>query len=588
MLLEKTINNKVNTVHQGALVDTPDGQWWTILQEDIGALGRVPNLQPVTWVDNWPVIGNNGVPVAATGSSTTYTKPALPAQPRMALPTNDNFRSYPLGMQWEWNHNPDNGKWTLFERPGWLRLKTTGKVDRLTQNRNMLTQRIFVVHGKEASLTKGTVCMDVSQLAEGDRAGLCIFQDPYAYVAVEKKNGSLRFVWRQDQLRTNEGFTPDEQVVETVAIQDTVYLRASIFKGSGKARFEYSLDNKTFTRIGAETTLGFNLSVFVGARYGLFCMATQDGSNGYADFDWFSTEDSYDEANYYPAEFVGFSEDMLTVESLTLSDVASEVMVGNSGSLDVNATYRDGHSENVAAQCRYETDGNGVIEIRNGRIFSVAEGSANVRVYYTDPLGHEKTAEFTVRSTFFPFGKQYIKTNFFSNGTYTESTHTFFPGQWGQMGWEYPNGADMSAYRYLVIKLGAASSDSHLNIFTENSIWSACCSTPDFGSKKQIVLDLRTAKYTSDNKKGQPLDTKNIRIVSFWGTGSKSIKVDDIYLTNNSDYSKPTGIEAISAPHVGSCSPAVYDLMGRQVDNGHNGLVIVRTSDGKVYKILKK
>jgi hypothetical protein len=431
--------------------------------------------------------------------------------------------------------------------------------------------------------------MDVSQLAEGDRACLCIFQDPYAYVAVEKKNGSLRFVWRQDQLRTNEGFTPDEQVVETVAIQDTVYLRASIFKGSGKARFEYSLDNKTFTRIGAETTLGFNLSVFVGARYGLFCMATQDGSNGYADFDWFSTEDSYNEANYYPAEFVGFSEDMLTVESLTLSDVASEVMVGNSGSLDVNATYRDGHSENVAAQCRYETDGNGVIEIRNGRIFSVAEGSANVRVYYTDPLGHEKTAEFTVRSTFFPFGKQYIKTNFFSNGTYTESTHTFLPGQWGQMGWEYPNGADMSAYRYLVIKLGAASSDSHLNIFTENSIWSACCSTPDFGSKKQIVLDLRTAKYTSDsNKKGQPLDTKNIRIVSFWGTGSKSIKVDDIYLTNNSDYSKPTGIEAISAPHVGSCSPAVYDLMGRQVDNGHNGLVIVRTSDGKVYKILKK
>ena len=318
-------------------------------------------------------------------------------------------------------------------------------------------------------------------------------------------------------------------------------------------------------------------------------MATQDGSNGYADFDWFSTEDSYDEANYYPAEFVGFSEDMLTVESLTLSDVASEVMVGNSGSLDVNATYRDGHSENVAAQCRYETDGNGVIEIRNGRIFSVAEGSANVRVYYTDPLGHEKTAEFTVRSTFFPFGKQYIKTNFFSNGTYTESTHTFLPGQWGQMGWEYPNGADMSAYRYLVIKLGATSSDSHLNIFTENSIWSACCSTPDFGSKKQIVLDLSTAKYTSDsNKKGQPLDTKNIRIVSFWGTGSKSIKVDDIYLTNNSDYSKPTGIEAISAPHVGGCSPAVYDLMGRQVDNGHNGLVIVRTSDGKVYKILKK
>ena len=582
VLLEKNINGKVNTIHQGALIDTPDGEWWTILQEDIGALGRVPNLQPVKWENDWPIIGNNGVPVTSS-----YAKPSLPAQPIKALPTNDNFRSYPLGMQWEWNHNPDNGAWTLFERPGWLRLKTTGKVDRLTQARNMLTQRIFVVHGKEAQLTKGTICMDASKLAEGDRAGICIFQDPYAYVAVEKKNGKLQFVWRQDQLRTNDGFTPDETVVETVEIKDTVYLRAAIFKGSGKTRFYYSTDNQTYTQIGSETTLSFNLSVFVGARYGLFCMATKDGSDGYADFDWFSTEDDYAEANYFPAEFEGFNEDMLTAESLTLSAVASEVMVGNSGSLDVTATYRDGHSENVAAQARYEIDDNGAIEIRNGRLFGIAEGSANVRVTYIDPLGNELSAQFTVRSTFFPFGKQFIKTDFFSNGTYTESTHTFQPGQYGQMGWEYPNGADMSAYKYLVIKLAATSSDSHLNIFTENSIWSSCCATADFGSKKQIVLNLSTAKYTSGDKNGQKLDTKNIRIVSFWGNGNKSIRVEDLYLTNNSDYSKPTAIDAIQSG-IQQTPEAVYDLMGRQVGKSHNGLVIVRTSDGKVHKILNK
>jgi beta-xylosidase len=583
VLLEKQINNKNNTVHQGALIDTPEGEWWTILQEDIGALGRVPNLQPVKWVDGWPVIGNNGVPY------TTYNKPSLPAVPRQSLPTNDNFRSYPLGMQWEWNHNPDNGAWTLFERPGWLRLKTTGKADRLSQARNMLTQRIFVVHGKEAQLTKGTIKLDASHLAEGDRAGLCILQDPYAYVAVERKNGKLQLVWRQDQIRTNNGFTVDEKIVETVDIDDVVYLRAAIFKGSGKTRFYYSTNNSTFTQIGGETTLWFNLSIFVGARYGLFCMATQDGSDGYADFDWFSTEENYDEVNYYPAEFAGYSEDMLTVESLTLSDVASEVMVGNSGKLDVVATYRDGHSENVAAQARYETDASYVIEIRNGRIFGLAEGTANVRVYYTDPLGNEKSQQFTVRSTFFPFGKQFIKTDFFANGTYTESNHTFQPGQYGQMGWEYPNGADMSGYKYLVIKLAATSSDSHLNIFTEGSIWSPCCATPDFGSKKQIVLDLSTAKYTSDSaKKGQPLDTKNIRIVSFWGNGSKSIRVSDMYLTNNSDYS-PEVPTAINTLHLSPLTPhQTYDLMGRQTTSDRRGLVIVRTADGQVRKIFKK
>lgn len=566
VLLEKTINNKANTIHQGALIDTPEGEWWTILQEDIGALGRVPNLQPVTWVDEWPVIGKNGKPVApigAVGTNATYAKPALPIQPRKALPTNDNFRNYPLGMQWEWNHNPNNGTWTLFERPGWLRLKTSGKVDRLTSASNMLTQRIFIAHGKETSLTKGTVCMDASKLAEGDRAGICIFQDPYAYLAVEKKNGKLQLVWRQDQLRTNDDFTPDEQVLETVAVKDTIYLRAAIYK-SGKACFYYSTDNKTFTKTGKETVLSFNLSVFVGARYGLFCMATEDGSDGYADFDWFSTEESYDEATYYPAEFTGFSEDMLTAESLTLSATASELMVGNSGQLDVTATFRDGHSENVAAQARYETDSDGIIEIRNGRIYGITEGSANVSVYYTDPLGHELTQQFTVRSTFFPFGKQFIKTDFFANGTYTESTHTFRPGQWGQMGWEYPNGADMSAYKYLVIKLSSASSSSHLNIFTQNSIWSPCHSTADFGSKTQIVVNLQTAKYTNDSdKKGQALDTKDIHIVAFWGNGNQDIKVNDMYLTNNSDYSKPTAIEGILTDT--PVSDAIYDLQGRSL-----------------------
>ena len=178
-------------------------------------------------------------------------------------------------------------------------------------------------------------------------------------------------------------------------------------------------------------------------------------------------------------------------------------------------------------------------------------------------MGNELAATFNVRSTFFPFGAQHIKTNFFANGTYNESTHTFRPGQWGQMGWEYPNGADMSGYKYLVIKLGASSSNSHLNIFTENSIWTPCYSTSDFGSKTQIVVNLQSAKYTSDgDKKGKALETDNIRIVAFWGNGNQDIKVKDIYLTNNSDYT-PMGIDGIE--NANSTSVNVYSLSGQLI-----------------------
>ena len=554
MLVEKTIDGKPNTVHQGALFDTPSGQWWTIMQEDLGAFGRMPNLQPVQWKDEWPIVGNNGKPFAS------YSKPDTGVEAlAKALPTNDNFRSYPLGQQWQWNHNADDGAWSLFERPGWLRLKTSGTASKLPQARNMLTQRIFAFHDKESTASKGTVRLDVSQLQEGDRAGICILQDPYAMLAVEVKDGKCRLVWQQDIVRDAGSFTPAERT-QAVQIDSVVYLRATITKSTDKTQFYYSLDNKTYTKIGSETKMSFNLTVFVGARFGLFCYATQEGSEGYADFDWFSTEDSFNETDFYSATFEGYSADMLTAEQLSMESNDLEIMVGNNAALQITATYRDGHTENVAAKAKLSTEATDIIAMQNGTIRGLAEGTAQVTATYTDPMGNELQTTFNVRSTFFPFGKQYINTSLFAQGTYNEKTHTFCPGQWGQMGWEYPNGADMSAYKYLVIKLKQAQNcDAHLNIFTANSIWSDGFETPAFGSKKQIVVNLQTAKI----KNGQKLDTKNIHIVCFWANGSGNIVVDDMYLTNNSDYSpmQPSGISTVAGN--GQANVNVYSLSGQ-------------------------
>ena len=528
MLLEKYIDGKVNTIHQGSLIDTPDGnEWWTIMQEDKGAMGRMPNLQPVTWEDGWPIVGNNGKPY------TTYTKPNVGATyPITVLSTTDSFRSYPLGLQWEWNHTPDNGAWTLFERPGWLRLKTGAVVEKLTQARNMLTQRIYAYTNKAS---KGTVRIDVSHLQEGDRAGICVFQDPYAYIAVEKKDGKCRLVWRQDQLRTNDGFTPKE-TAKKLTIPDVVYLRATMNYNDSKTKFYYSLDNKTFTPLGDQTTLSFNLTVFVGDP---------------------SVIPPYDEA-------------MLTAEKIELPSENVEVMIGNSSTLPLTATFLDGRTENVASQTSYEISNTACVKIEQGRLYGLKEGQAQVNAVYTDPLNHQFETAFNVRSTFFPFSAQYIKTDFYGNGKYTEATHTFRPGQYGQMGWEYASGADMSDYKYLVIQLAATSSDSHLNIFTENSIWSDGFESPAFGSNKQIVVNLKTAK----TKNGVKLNTKNIRIVAFWGMGNKDIVVDDIYLTNNEDYS-PTAIKN-AVVDVQNTPTVIYDLQGRKINSPlKKGLYIV-------------
>lgn len=535
MLVEKVINNQPNTIHQGALFDTPNGEWWTIMQQDLGALGRMPNMQPVKWADDWPIVGNKGVPYS------TFKKPDTGIiSPSSPLPTNDNFRSYPLGMQWEWNHNPNDGGWSLFERAGWLRLHTGNSTDRLTQAQNMLTQRIFA-DAKRPS--QGTVCLDTKNLNEGNIAGISIFQDPYAYIGVRVKGGRREIVWREDTLRTSDTFQPQETSVAIPdGASDSIYLRASINYSTSKTQFYYSYDNQTYTPLGGETTMGFNLTVFVGARFGLFCYATDAEYAGYADFDWFSTEDEFSESTFYPETFEGFSKEMLTAESLSLESDEIEVMIGQNTSLPITANFQDGHSENVSAKAKYAFH-NDVISINNGMIRGLSEGSTTVDVSYTDPLGNELSKSFKVKSTFFPFGAQYINTSLFSQGTYNEATRTFRPGQWGQMGWEYPNGADMSAYKYLVVKLKQTQNcDAHLNIFTTNSIWNDCYSSAGFGSKRQIVIDLQTAKYTSGDKQGKALETNNVHIVSFWTNGTGNLVVSDMYLTNNEDYSPMTGI----------------------------------------------
>ena len=116
------------SIHQGALVETQTGEWWTMLFKDAGAIGRIPYLEPVKWVDGWPVIGNNGTDVSKNGVK--YKKPNVgTSYPCTYLPTNDTFTGPSLGLQWQWNHNPAGGAWSMMERPGFMRLHTSSVVD---------------------------------------------------------------------------------------------------------------------------------------------------------------------------------------------------------------------------------------------------------------------------------------------------------------------------------------------------------------------------------------------------------------------------------------------------------------------------
>lgn len=310
-------------IHQGGLVETQTGEWWTIMFKDAGSIGRVPYLEPVKWVDGWPLIGKDGVDVSKNAGK--YPKPnvGIDAEgnkieyPKTYLPTNDPFTQLTLGKQWGWNHNPLNNAWSLKLRPGWLRLKTSYKTNTLTQARNTLTQRImgYSPEGATQKASYGTIKVDVANMREGDVCGLAVIQENYGYVGVKMVDGKKHIV----EYLNNFDNTKEKEVVGPELTTDIIYLRAICSFSTNKVRFAYSLDNSKWTAMKEQLDMVYTLRVFTGNKFGIFNYCTTK-PGGYIDVDWFTTEtDPFVEEDYYPEEYLYPDGKPDAIESATLS-----------------------------------------------------------------------------------------------------------------------------------------------------------------------------------------------------------------------------------------------------------------------------
>jgi beta-xylosidase len=259
-------------IAQGGLIDGADGRWWSYLFRDYGSVGRIPYLAPVTWEDGWPVIGVNGqVPDTLDLPASRGLMPGIIAS--------DDFTRTPdqpdLPLVWQWNHQPDNSLWSVREREGYLRMKTS-RIDTLfTQARNTLTQRTF------GPVCQGETSIDVSGMKEGDYAGLALVQRKFAYIGATVKDGKKYVVLSHAQ--TN---VPEEKVLVPLD-GEVLYLKAScdFTERRDVAKLYYSLDGTEWTECDFELHMEYSMPHFIGYRFGLFYYATQQ-PGGQVDFDY--------------------------------------------------------------------------------------------------------------------------------------------------------------------------------------------------------------------------------------------------------------------------------------------------------------
>lgn len=266
-------------VAQGSFIDMPDGRWFAYLFQDYGAVGRIPFLAPVEWKDGWPVIGIDGkVPMTLDLPASKGLIPNIVASDEF----NRKKKDKALPLVWQWNHNPDNSLWSITERKGYLRLKT-GRIDTtFMQARNTLTQRTFGPH------STGITKVDVTNLKEGDYAGLTAFQRKYGQVGVTVEGGNKYIFMASPSLAKTQA-TDTTVIHEKIPLQqNTIYFKidCNFRDKTDIATFYYSLNGKTWTAIGKPLKMEYTLMEhFMGYRFGLFNYATKQ-TGGYADFDY--------------------------------------------------------------------------------------------------------------------------------------------------------------------------------------------------------------------------------------------------------------------------------------------------------------
>ena len=285
----------INGPHQGAWIDTNTGESWFVHFQDKAMYGRVIHLNPMTWVNDWPVIGVDKDGDGCGEPVTIYRKPDVGGTYSIETPVeSDEFNARQLGVQWEWHANYQD-TFGFTSDLGFVRIY--GHV--LSENfvnfwevPNLLLQKF------PAEKFTATAKLKVSAKMDGQQSGLIVMGWDYSYIGVEKVGE--RFVLKQAVCKDAEQNTPETAVrlaeIPASRIYEAglypncereIYLRVKVEKG-GICRFSYSLDGKKYMSAG--TPFAARQGKWIGAKVGLFSTAPYGKERGWVDADWFHVE----------------------------------------------------------------------------------------------------------------------------------------------------------------------------------------------------------------------------------------------------------------------------------------------------------
>lgn len=285
----------INGPHQGGWVDTPAGESWFLHFQDKGAYGRVLHLNPMKWVNDWPVIGVDKDGDGCGDPVSRYRKPKIGKTYPIETPVeSDEFDTRKLGLQWEWHANYQD-VFGFTTNMGYARIyghELSPHFKNFWEVPNLLMQKF------PAEEFTATAKLKVSAKDDGQLSGLIIMGWDYSWIGVEKQGE--KFLLKQAVCKDAEQGNLEQ--VSTLAVLEPsrkfeaglfpnyereIYIRVHVDKGA-YCRFSYSLDGKKFTEAG--TLFKARQGKWIGAKVGMFSVTPHGKERGWVDVDWFRVE----------------------------------------------------------------------------------------------------------------------------------------------------------------------------------------------------------------------------------------------------------------------------------------------------------
>jgi len=274
-------------VAQGGIVDTPDGNWYAMLFQDRGAVGRIPVLVPMHWENDFPVFDEEAPKYIEIQS----TRPEYKYKPLIGkddfIYEHDENGKVHLKYIWQWNHIPENDLWSVTEKPRTYRIYS-GKISpNLNYAVNTLTQRAM------GPSCEAIVTLDGSKLKDGDYAGLCFLISSYGLIALTREEGKYYLVMLARDTEDKSIFgnlidnNPGNEYVRISVNRNKVKLKAKGYFENRRDECEfYYEEGEEWKKLGITHNMVWKMDQFVGCRLGLFLYSTKE-IGGNADFSAF-------------------------------------------------------------------------------------------------------------------------------------------------------------------------------------------------------------------------------------------------------------------------------------------------------------